>query len=83
MCIRDSFCGIVSASSGSTIATSGVISKSAIGYLLSLIHIYPLTHVVLRGAVSKHGNTTTNYHYEDLIRLHEMYDKMEMCIRDR
>ena len=22
-----------------------------------------LTHVVLRGAVSKHGNTTTNYHY--------------------
>ena len=29
----------------------------------------PLTHVVLRGAVSKHGNTTQNYHYEDLIRL--------------
>ena len=26
----------------------------------------PYTHVVLRGAVSKHGNTTTNYHYEDL-----------------
>ena len=24
----------------------------------------PLTHVVFRGAVSKHGNTTTNYHYE-------------------
>lgn len=38
----------------------------------------PLTHVVLRGAVSKHGNTTTNYHYEDLIRLHEMYDKMDV-----
>lgn len=37
-----------------------------------------LTHVVLRGAVSKHGNTTTNYHYEDLIRLHEMYEKMEL-----
>ena len=32
----------------------------------------------LRGAVSKHGNTTTNYHYEDLIRLHEMYDKMDV-----
>ena len=29
----------------------------------------PLTHVVLRGAVSKHGNSTQNYHYEDLIRL--------------
>ena len=38
----------------------------------------PLTHVVLRGAVSKHGNTITNYHYEDLIRLHEMYDKMDV-----
>lgn len=38
----------------------------------------PLTHVVLRGAVSKHGNTVTNYHYEDLIRLHEMYQKMEL-----
>ena len=46
----------------------------------------PLTHVVLRGAVSKHGNTTTNYHYEDLIRLHEMYNKMDLvnqaCIID-
>lgn len=38
----------------------------------------PLTHVVLRGAVSKHGNTTQNYHYEDLIRLHEMYEKMDV-----
>ncbi len=38
----------------------------------------PYTHVVLRGAVSKHGNTTTNYHYEDLIRLHEMYEKMDL-----
>ena len=46
----------------------------------------PLTHVVLRGAVSKHGNTTTNYHYEDLIRLNEMYAKMDLvnpaCIID-
>ena len=38
----------------------------------------PLTHVILRGAVSKHGNTTTNYHFEDLIRLCEMYDKMDV-----
>ncbi len=46
----------------------------------------PLTHTILRGAVSKHGNTTTNYHYEDLIRLNEMYDKMDLvnkaCIID-
>ncbi len=38
----------------------------------------PLTHVVLRGAVSKHGNTVQNYHYEDLIRLCEMYAKMDL-----
>ncbi|MDD6156571.1 MAG: 3-deoxy-7-phosphoheptulonate synthase [Lachnospiraceae bacterium] len=38
----------------------------------------PYTHVVLRGAVSKHGNSTANYHYEDLIRLNEMYEKMDL-----
>ena len=38
----------------------------------------PLTHVILRGAVSKHGNSTQNYHYEDLIRLCEMYEKMDL-----
>lgn len=38
----------------------------------------PLTHTILRGAVSKHGNTTQNYHYEDIIRLKEMYDKMDV-----
>lgn len=38
----------------------------------------PLTHVVLRGAVNKHGNTTQNYHYEDLIRLCDMYSKMDL-----
>ena len=38
----------------------------------------PLTHVVLRGAVSKHGNTVQNYHYEDIIRLAEMYDQRDL-----
>lgn len=38
----------------------------------------PYTHVVLRGAVSKHGNSTQNYHYEDIVRLIEMYDKMDV-----
>ncbi len=38
----------------------------------------PLAHVVLRGAVSKHGNSTQNYHYEDLIRLCDMYGKMDL-----
>ncbi len=46
----------------------------------------PLTHTILRGAVSKHGNSTQNYHYEDLIRLHDMYQKMDLvnpaCVVD-
>ena len=46
----------------------------------------PLAHTILRGAVSKHGNTTQNYHYEDLIRLHNMYEEMELvnpaCVVD-
>lgn len=37
-----------------------------------------LTHVVLRGAVSKHGNTVQNYHYEDIIRLANMYDERDL-----
>ena len=34
-----------------------------------------LAHVILRGAVNKHGNAVPNYHYEDLVRLLEMYGK--------
>lgn len=33
----------------------------------------PLTHTILRGAVNKHGQSLPNYHYEDLMRLLEMY----------
>lgn len=33
----------------------------------------PLTHTILRGAVSKHGQCLPNYHYEDLILLHRLY----------
>ena len=38
----------------------------------------PLTHVILRGATSKHGNNVQNYHYEDIMRLIERYEKMEL-----
>ena len=38
----------------------------------------PLTHVVLRGAVSKHGNCVQNYHYEDIMRLIDKYDQMDL-----
>lgn len=46
----------------------------------------PLAHTVLRGAVNKHGSAIPNYHYEDLVRLLDMYDKMDLvnpaCIID-
>ncbi|MCD8365487.1 MAG: 3-deoxy-7-phosphoheptulonate synthase [Clostridiales bacterium] len=46
----------------------------------------PLAHVILRGAVNKRGVAIPNYHYEDLIRLHEMYENMDLlfpaCIVD-
>ncbi len=39
----------------------------------------PLAHVVLRGAVNKRGVAIPNYHYEDLIRLYEMYETMDLA----
>ena len=38
----------------------------------------PLTHVVLRGAVNKRGVCIPNYHYEDLERLIQMYEDMDL-----
>ena len=35
----------------------------------------PLAHSILRGAVNQHGQFIPNYHYEDMIRLSEMYHK--------
>lgn len=39
----------------------------------------PLTHVILRGAVNKHGNCIPNYHYEDLQRLLDMYQQKDLA----
>ncbi|MBE6839913.1 MAG: 3-deoxy-7-phosphoheptulonate synthase [Ruminococcus sp.] len=33
----------------------------------------PYAHAILRGATNKHGQNISNYHYEDLIMLHEAY----------
>ena len=37
-----------------------------------------LTHTILRGAVNKHGQCISNYHYEDLMRLLSMYQERPM-----
>ncbi|MCR5112938.1 MAG: 3-deoxy-7-phosphoheptulonate synthase [Acholeplasmatales bacterium] len=34
-----------------------------------------LTHTILRGYNNKHGESTPNYHYEDILRLINMYDE--------
>lgn len=35
----------------------------------------PLSHAILRGSVNKHGQSLPNYHYEDLIRLYDVYSE--------
>lgn len=45
-----------------------------------------LVHCILRGAVNKHGQSISNYHYEDLMLLVNLYQKFELknpaCIVD-
>jgi len=38
-------------------------------------HGNPLAHAVMRGSVNKHGQSFSNYHYEDLSALSEIYAK--------
>lgn len=46
----------------------------------------PWTHTILRGAVSKHGQCLPDYHYEDLMLLHQLYMERNLvnpaCIVD-
>lgn len=46
----------------------------------------PLCHTILRGAVDKYGKSMSNYHYEDLMRVIELYQthnlKNPACIVD-
>lgn len=46
----------------------------------------PLAHTILRGYVNKHGQSLPNYHYEDLLLLHQMYMERNLenpaCIVD-
>ena len=37
-----------------------------------------LAHTILRGAVNKHGESTPNYHYEDLRLLYEKYQEKNL-----
>ncbi len=36
-------------------------------------HGNPLSHAILRGSSNKHGQSIPNYHYEDIVRLYDMY----------
>jgi 3-deoxy-7-phosphoheptulonate synthase len=38
----------------------------------------PYAHAILRGSVNKHGQNKQNYHYEDLMRLYNLYQLREL-----
>ena len=38
----------------------------------------PCAHAILRGYVNKHGQSQPNYHYEELIRLQQLYAQKEL-----
>lgn len=38
----------------------------------------PLAHAILRGYVDKHGKTFSNYHYEDLMELYNLYQESNL-----
>ena len=38
----------------------------------------PYAHCILRGAVNRYGNNIPNYHYEDLMKTLELYDKFKL-----
>ena len=38
----------------------------------------PLAHAILRGGVDKYGTCVPNYHYEDLIRLYQLYQERNL-----
>ena len=38
----------------------------------------PYAHTILRGSTNKYGRSRPNYHYEDLIKLHDMYGERNL-----
>ncbi|MCR4593423.1 MAG: 3-deoxy-7-phosphoheptulonate synthase [Clostridiales bacterium] len=38
----------------------------------------PVAHAILRGYMNKHGQALPNYHYEDIVRLKEKYEKAKL-----
>jgi len=38
----------------------------------------PLSHVILRGSVNRHGESQPNYHYEDLMKTARVYEQFEL-----
>ena len=39
----------------------------------------PLTHAILRGFNNRYGASRSNYHYEDLLHLCDLYDEMKLA----
>jgi len=39
----------------------------------------PLAHAILRGSVNQHGESIPNYHFEDLQKVKQLYEKFELA----
>lgn len=76
-------CGMKNPTSG----TLSVMMNSVIAAQMGHTFLYrgwevrtsgnPLTHTILRGSQNKNGHTIPNYHYEDLMLLHDLYAEKE------
>ncbi len=78
-------CGMKNPTSG----TLSVMMNSVIAAQMSHTFLYrgwevktsgnPLAHTILRGSQNKNGHTIPNYHYEDLMLLHDLYQEQKLA----
>lgn len=77
-------CGMKNPTSGdlSVMMNSCIAAQSGHTYLYRGYEVKtsgnPLTHTILRGAVNDKGQSISNYHYENIMRVHKMYEKLEL-----
>lgn len=77
-------CGMKNPTSGdlSVMMNSCIAAQSGHTYLYRGYEVKtsgnPLTHTILRGAVNDRGQSISNYHYENIMRVHKMYEKLDL-----
>ncbi|MDD6207484.1 MAG: 3-deoxy-7-phosphoheptulonate synthase [Clostridiales bacterium] len=78
-------CGMKNPTSGdlSVMMNSCIAAQSGHTYLYRGYEVKtsgnPLTHTILRGAVNDRGQSISNYHYENIMRVHKMYENLDLA----